>query len=472
MKNKKTYFILAISLIFIFIPNFLSISILNLSTDAIRMIGIFIGAILLWLFVGIDWTSILVLCSLTTLTIATPNDIIQNAFGNSTIWFLIFSFILTYSLSETGLLKRIALLFVNSKIAQKSNLHFAIMVWLAVMVVGSFIAPTVTFLLFYSLLEEIFQTCNLQKGNKFANMLMVGTAFSTSISCAMTPIAHTFPLMAMGFYTRDTGLSINYFRYMSISIPICIILFIIMIIVLNSVYRNTEKITYSANELKIGKITKKEKISGIVFLLVVFIWIMPGLIVNVLPSLSKELTALGTTIPAMIGIVLLSIIQIDNKPVLNFKEAIKNGVAWNSIMLCATTLCVGKYLTNSELGITKLITDLFTPIMNNVSLLVFVFAVIALVCIMTNLVSNIVTVTVTYSIVIPIATVINPEIIPILVIIIGMIASLAFATPPSIAHIAIAGGSGWSTPKDLLKSGSILTVCSILISTVMISLFL
>lgn len=45
---------------------------------------------------------------------------------------------------------------------------------------------------------------------------------------------------------------------------------------------------------------------------------------------------------------------------------------------------------------------------------------------------------------------------------IGIGASLAYALPSSIAHIALAGSSGWATNKDMLKYGSIMIVVSIL----------
>ena len=55
---------------------------------------------------------------------------------------------------------------------------------------------------------------------------------------------------------------------------------------------------------------------------------------------------------------------------------------------------------------------------------------------------------------------ISPELIT---IIIGLGASLAYATPPAIAHIAIAAGSEWANPKDMLKYGGIMTVISVII---------
>ena len=59
----------------------------------------------------------------------------------------------------------------------------------------------------------------MQPGDDYARMLMIGTAIMTSISCAMTPIAHPFPLMAIGFYESATGEVINWLQYMAIGLP-------------------------------------------------------------------------------------------------------------------------------------------------------------------------------------------------------------------------------------------------------------
>ena len=86
---------------------------------------------------------------------------------------------------------------------------------------------------------------------------------------------------------------------------------------------------------------------------------------------------------------------------------------------------------------------------------------------MTNLMSNIVTTTVTYNILTPIVIttgLINPQLSTILI---GMAASLAFATPPAIAHIALAAGSGYADSKDMLKYGGLTSIAAIVIVTLL-----
>jgi di/tricarboxylate transporter len=53
-------------------------------------------------------------------------------------------------------------------------------------------------------------------------------------------------------------------------------------------------------------------------------------------------------------------------------------------------------------------------------------------------------------------------------ILIGVGASLAYALPSSIAHIALAGSSGWANAKDMMKYGGIMMIISMIVMGVFI----
>lgn len=427
---------------------------LALPAAGITMLGIFIGAIILWLTVDVGWPSLLVLFSLTQLDGVTISTVMANSLGNNTIAFLIFSCTLTYALSSTGLLRRIALWFVNTPIAKKSPWAFAAMYFVSILVIGSFISPTVLFVLFFALAKEIYDINELEKGNNYARMLMIGTAIMTSISCAMTPIAHTFPLMAIGFYESATGEAINWIDYMKIGLPAGLLAAAATFGVLWLGFKNRIgqlKIKVSTSSVAI---TKNEIISLVVFLIVVMMWMISGLWPTFIPIL-KTWT---TTIPPMLGVIVLCALD-----VLKFNDAIKNGVPWTAIILCASTLAVGKWLTTAEYGITDAIGNMMSSILGTPTAFTMVLAVVAFAIIMTNLMSNIVTTTVAYNLLTPIVIatgVISPVLSTILI---GIGASMAYATPPAIAHIALAAGSEYCDSKDMLKYGGLVTIISIVL---------
>ena len=137
----------------VLLPRFLP-PVWGLSADAAQVLGIFLGTVLLWLAVDVSWPSVLCLLALSLLPGVGTGAVLSASFGNATIWFLVFSFLLTFALSETGFLRRVALAFLSNRFAAESPLAFGFMFLLAVLVLGSFIAPTVTFLLFFALHRE------------------------------------------------------------------------------------------------------------------------------------------------------------------------------------------------------------------------------------------------------------------------------------------------------------------------------
>ena len=429
---------------------------LGLTPDAVTMVGIFLGAITLWLTVDVGWPSLLVLFSLTQLSGVTISTVMSNSLGNNTIAFLIFSCALTYALSTTGLLRRVALWFVNTPIAKKSPWAFAAMYFVSILVIGSFISPTVLFVLFFALAKEIYSINNLNKGNDYARMLMIGTAIMTSISCAMTPIAHTFPLMAIGFYESATGEVINWIDYMMIGVPSGLLAAAATFAVLWLGFRKKIGSIYIEASENTAKISRNEIVALVVFLIIVAMWMISGLFPTWIPIL-KTWT---TTIPPMLGVIALCLFGI-----FNFNDAIKNGVPWTAIILCSATLAVGKWLTAAELGITDAIGAAMSNMLGTPNSIGLIFAIVAFAIIMTNLMSNIVTTTVAYNLLTPIVIatgVISPVLSTILI---GIGASMAYATPPSIAHVALAAGSEYCDSKDMLKYGGIVTIISIVLVT-------
>ena len=129
----------------------------GLTQDAMGVIGIFVGSLILWLTIGIDWPSLLCIFALAFLDNFSFSSVLAGSFGNSTFIFLLFTFICTYALSKTPLIKRIAIWFVSNKLAKKGGWWFAIMFWLSVLILGCFMSTSVLFVVILLILVEIFE---------------------------------------------------------------------------------------------------------------------------------------------------------------------------------------------------------------------------------------------------------------------------------------------------------------------------
>lgn len=440
MTIKKNLF-LAAGLAALFVP-----AIAGLGGTA-RMLGIFAGSIFLWITCPIEIGSVACLSALCLLPGVKPANVFSASFGSATIMFLIFSFLLTYALSTTGVLRRIAVRFIDNSLAKKNVFFFMGAYFLSMLVIGSFMAPTTVFILFFGLSGEIFDLLGLEKGDQLARRMMIGTGFFASVSCAMTPIAHTFPLMAIGYYETAVGETISYVSYLKYSLPIGLILsaaaYALLCRGMKSGY------SFEAISFEKTKWTRKELFAVAVFGAVVVCW----LIIGIWPEVFAGLNALGTAWPAMAGCVILAAFGC-----LDIKSGFSKGVSWSAIILCAATLALGSFLTKDEFGIMPAVSAFMEPLLEKADILLIIaaFAVI-----MTNLISNIVTTTVSFNLFVPVLLASGLFPADKATIAIGICASLAYALPSSIAHIALAGSSGWASSKDMLKNGSVMVAVSI-----------
>ena len=456
--------IIPLSLILCFVGQFIPET-NGLSSEAFGVIFIFIGVLILWLTIGIDRPSLLCLFALGFIDSFGFNKVLSSSLGNSTFAFLLFTFICTYALSKTSLIKRIALTFINLKIAQKNSYLFIFFFLLGTLFLGLFISPSVLFVVLLPILNEIIAQLKLEKTDKVAKILMLGLGFTVSISSGMTPIAHVFPILAI----NSANLEVSTFEYIALAFPTGLVLFFLMYLLLIVCIRpkkdglNFENVTKLKETTQ--KLDKKDIIILIIFIVVLFLWIVPSLFEFIYYPIYEAFNKYGTIMPPLLGTILLCIIRVDKKPLISVEDAFRNGVPWGSLIMCAATLALGEAIKNEDIG---LITYLQSTLGNSlVSLpalvLLIIFALWA--AVQTNLSSNMVTATLVATVASTILTstfsTLNLEAT---ICVIGMIASFAFATPPSMPHIAIISASGSTSTKEVFIYGSILMVISVIIS--------
>lgn len=440
----------------------------SLSSSAFAVIGTFIGVLMLWLFVSIDWPSLLCILVLGTIDGLNLKSILSVSFGSDTFVFLLCTFICTYALSKTNIIKKIAIKFITNKFAKKGPWYFIAMFFASVIFIGMFVSPSVLFVMLLPILEQIYSICNIQKGSKEGAMLMMGMAFCVSISSGMTPIAHVFPILSMGVYEAITNTVISYGSYMAIAIPTGILLAVMLILVFKFILRpDVSKLKNINTDLIVKedkKIDKQDIMVLCVFAFMILLWVLPSLLQNSV-HFFKVLNNFGSAFPALIGVCLLCVLRSNNKPVLSISDACKNGVPFSALIMCAGTLALSSALTSDVIGLKVFLINNISTSLGGISnvLLFVIFALWAIT--QTNLSSNMVTATLVATVAVPVLLS-SGGIVPVqvVIIVIGMLASFAFATPPSMPHIALAASSEWVTTKRILCYGSVVAVLSFLLA--------
>lgn len=481
-RNGWILFSFFLLLLFRFVPPFP-----GMSQSGMTVLGLFLGVLLLWLFVAMDWPSLVLFAGLMTLPEFSTADVFAVSFGSPTVLFLLFTFVLTNALAETGVLRRIAVAFITCRPAQRGPWHFVTFYFAGILFLGCFLSPTVLFFLYLPILEEMYALVGCKKGDPAASMLMMGTVVMTGISSGMTPIAHVFPLLAMSAYETYAGVAVNIVHYLLLAIPVGLLTAFGTLLVFRFLLRpNMDAFRRNRTEHLRNRFVQ-ETISGLsstegdssddcshktalsgkkhrertvvaVFLLVLFLWIAPDLFVHIFPfkgiqSLFAALHKLGTAFPPLVGSILLSIFSIDGKPLLSLGTAFREGVAWPAILMCAGTGALGWALTQPAIGWSEWLSAHLSPLAASFSpaSIFFFFALWA--SLQTNISSNMVTATVVSAAAIGALPNLSGVSGELLLSMIGMLSAYAFATPPAMPCVAIAGSSGWTTARQMMRYG-------------------
>lgn len=469
-RSNNRALIIAVSLIFVLFFKFLPAP-AGMTTAAMQVLGIFFGVLILWMTISIDWPSMLCILAIAFVPGMKMSTILSGSVGNATFSFLLFTFMCTYTLSQTPFIRRCAIAFVTSPVARKGPWQFMILYFASVLFLGSFMSPTVLVIVFLTITEEIYAVLGLQKGDKIANMMMMGMVFCSGVAAGMTPIAHVFPLLSLGVYQTATGNAISYASYMAAGIPTGLIAAAFMMLMFRFVLKpdmsKLKNLDVSSLKNEQKPMESRELAAVAIFFIVVALWVLPGLMKPVLPEISTYIDGLGTAFPPLLGAVLMGIVSFGGKPLLNFAEATSKGIPWSSLIMTAGTLTLGSAMTNNDIGLTQWISDSIAPFAATLTPFMLVLLFVIWAAVQTNFSSNMVTATVVATIALPIAAATAGAVsTPALITVIGMMAAYAFATPPAMATVVFAIGSGWTTTGSMAKYGFTLMFASAVIAAI------
>lgn len=440
------------------------------NVSASQVIYQFVAILILWLFVAIDWPSILLLVAFSTVPELKMNYILQSAFGNQTFAFLLFTFSLTYALTKVGILQKVALAFIASKFAKKGGWYFVLAYFASIIILGCFVSPTVLFFVYLAILTEICTLLNLAKGSSAANLLLMGTVFFCGISSGMTTISHVFPLIALSLAKSMLNITISHATYAFIAVPIGLLSAIIALLLFRFILRPDLQALAADKLAKIREQLPKtadaqdniaRNITLGVAILVLAAWLLPDLLLNLrlplaITNFVKFFKSAGISLPPMLGFTCLLLIRVKGKAILSVQEAFTKGVSWPSLLMCASTLALGSVLTNKDLAFNSTLAGILQVNLLTLSPLCIVFIFLAWAGLQTNFSSNMVTATLVTSTLLSLEASLPKLNMVLLVSLIGMLASYAFAAPSAMPCVAIAAASGYSNSRDLLRYGLLL----------------
>lgn len=161
----------------------------GLTASGMQVLGILVGAIILWLTLGTTWTSAFVLFALCTVDSLTVASVYSNSFGNTTVVLMVFCYMLAACLVTSGVARRIA---VSNKIARKSPWGCVAMFLAAVFVLNSLLPSSAGILVTLPILDEMLLEvgCQKNKATALTCFMALGCVVMGVIANGANPIAH------------------------------------------------------------------------------------------------------------------------------------------------------------------------------------------------------------------------------------------------------------------------------------------
>lgn len=436
-----------------------------------KAIGIFIGTVLLISLVDTTWPSILVIALFAMSGVMTIKEAIMGSFGSWVTMFVLLSFILTYALNESGFTKRLTCWLLSKKFIMKSPWIFTFSLLGLALLVGCFLDPLPVTAFFLMLASRIFKGFGYEPDERYPQILTMALVFTINIAGGMTPISHPLAIIGIGVYNAGASNPINLLEYCIYAIPTGLIIFLCLLVVLYFFSKpNFDKLKDFDAASVVGTVEPmklKEKIIVTVFFITAFLWLLPGILGMFMPGTGLEayLKRMGPTFISIIAVVLLSVLHVDDKPVLDLKDAFKNGFSWGVIFLVGAAILLGGAITKESVGLTDYIVGNIVPLVSGLSIFSVVLFISFTTSMMTNFSSNVTTVIMMTTSAILVAKGIPGLDGRAIAMVTTFVAALAYCIPSSFATIAVLYGDEYSKGSIIFKYGLVSIVITSVVAT-------
>lgn len=395
--DKKFYAIVTVTLLIMLgfgcLPPFGEIT-----PQGMKLLGVFIGVIFAWCMGETVWSSVLALVIATIFGFGTMNSNFASAYGNGNIAIIMVACVFCFAVESCGLLKEIAKWIVGQKWAQKSPWSLIFAFYLAALVVGAIatnIVPPIVLL--WALYYEVAQEIGAKPYDTFSAIILLGIGVVGYVGMCMVPYNIMTVIVIGAAEAFDTTFVLPVGSYMFLNLLIAVLFIPALIFVLRLLVGSKLGIVIVQKDSYKIQLSKPMKWCLAYLLFLIICLIVP----NFLPAGNwfKELfgTTLGIVGTLMLITALMMLTRIDDEPLLDIAEGIKN-IPWSLVLLVSTALCISGYLTADGIGIVPTIVSYLNPLMAGKSSLVIMLLFILIGLIMTNFINDVVTALVLYPI--------------------------------------------------------------------------
>ena len=388
-------------------------------------------------------------------------------FAHPIIFLFIGSFLLAEAFTVHGIDRRFALWLLSRKWLQGRPIAIFGTMGVATAVLSMWISNTASVAIMLPVALGILSTIrgSHAQGDRHEPGMLLFLAYVSAAGGIATMIGTPPNLIAVGFLSQQADVSLSFFGWMGIGLPLAGVLGVCIAVVLLWFHPLPKTFLASGEHLRVlgqprDPWTRGQVNTCIAFALAIICWVGPGMLGVALGRDSEVVTFINARLPKeMVPIFaagLLFILPVNFRVgefTLNWTQATR--INWGTILLFGGGLTFGRFMVQTNLA--EIIGENVVSLFGSNTLWMLTAVSIMLAVSLTEIVSNTASASMLVPVVISIATAagISP-IPPTLGVCLG--ASLAFMMPVATAPNAIVYGTGFVPLPTMLKVGVVLNV--------------
>ena len=407
-------------------------------------------------------TAILPLIVIPSFTNVNISDVAK-PYANPVIFLLLGGFILGLGFQRSNLHLRFAMLVLKKIGSTKKSILGGII--LSTAFLSMWISNTATCLLMLPIVVSILDEMEIKNDFLYKKILLLAIAYSASIGGIATLVGTAPNAIFAGFLMENYNLEINFIDWMKFSLPLVFLLITILWFFFNFFIEN-KNIPISKNNFiedhykKLGPFSSKEKITMIILLLTIFLWLSKKFINS---ALSINLTDSSI---ALFGSLLFFIIPYERYNFVLNKSWFKE-IPWNILILFGGGLSLASSINSS--GLANLISEsLF--VFSELEIYLIIILMALLISFMTEITSNTATTLLFLPIVASFASKFNYDLI-LLCLPIIISASCAFMMPIATPPNAIIFSTNQIKITFMVRIGFVMNCTAVILSSIWIFYF-
>lgn len=348
-----------------------------LTAFGMKVLGIFLGLLYGWIFVGNIWPSLAGLLALLLVGGMKPAELWHQSFGDPVVVMMLFIFTFCAAINAYGVAKYLSLWMISRKILVGRPWLFTFVFLLSIAGLSGLTSSSPAILIGWNILYGICEVCGYQREDAYPRLMLFGVVFAAQFGMAMVPFKQ-LPLTVLSVFEGLSGSHIPMVPYMLLAVVCCASGITILVLMMRFVMRPDVSALCNLRPEALGtdgrNMTRQQKIMLGFLVLLVMLLILP----SILPSsnlLAILLCKLGNTGICMVVVTILCAIKVDGVPLLRFGAMVQEGVAWGIILLLAVVQPLSAAMNAPESGITAALLVLLQPLFDGHSSAVFLLTI-------------------------------------------------------------------------------------------------